>query len=557
MFRVCFSLSFCLFLLNSSFYAEEKAFHPFLSTSDFRPVWHPDGSWIYFYSYRDGVPQVWRIRPDGSAQEQVSQDEAFHAGVEVGPNGEVVTSVFEMPGWKARPYALDSAHGLRDLFADVAAQGQSFVGRWSPDGKWLSFSKKGKSGEIFAYHLKTNQRKQLLTSDIPAFFNAWRPDGGAILFSRDKALWILELDSQQERKLTEAVLEASNGDWSPDGKSVVFQGKVEGMLQLFLIRLADGSTEQLTNEMTNPMSPRFSPDGATVAFDSGAHGLQELFLLDMKTKKKKRLTFDSYMRTSPHFSTGKTVYVDRLMGNSDIWLREGQTKPIQITHSEHEDLQPVLNRQADKVAFVSLRMGSADLFATAVGGQAEQVTSLKGDEVSPSWSPSGDQLAFIYNVGDKTEIGILNLTTREIKFHNVPHPLRSLSWSPVGNKLLLEIVQNGGGDLATFDPVRNAFELVLESPEDEANPSWSSNGESIVFERVQRRNSDLWVMELASKTPRLILDSPWTESDPVWGQDDQVLLFHSNRGGNYQIWSYDLKKERLDALTTASKGGMP
>ena len=35
----------------------------------------PDGQWIYFNSTRTGRMQIWRMKPDGSEQEQITNDE--------------------------------------------------------------------------------------------------------------------------------------------------------------------------------------------------------------------------------------------------------------------------------------------------------------------------------------------------------------------------------------------------------------------------------------------------------------------------------------------------
>jgi Tol biopolymer transport system component len=41
------------------------------------PDYTPDGEWIYFNSERTGCMRIWRMRPDGSEQRQVTFDEAY------------------------------------------------------------------------------------------------------------------------------------------------------------------------------------------------------------------------------------------------------------------------------------------------------------------------------------------------------------------------------------------------------------------------------------------------------------------------------------------------
>ena len=39
------------------------------------PEFSPDGKYVYFNSVRTGKMQIWRMRPDGGNQEQITSDE--------------------------------------------------------------------------------------------------------------------------------------------------------------------------------------------------------------------------------------------------------------------------------------------------------------------------------------------------------------------------------------------------------------------------------------------------------------------------------------------------
>jgi len=52
------------------------------------PSWSHDGQWIYYGSSRSGRMQVWRMRPDGSAPEQITREGGFAA--EDSPDGETL-----------------------------------------------------------------------------------------------------------------------------------------------------------------------------------------------------------------------------------------------------------------------------------------------------------------------------------------------------------------------------------------------------------------------------------------------------------------------------------
>jgi Tol biopolymer transport system component len=52
------------------------------------PDYTPDGQWIWFNGQKDGRMQLWRMRPDGSALEQMTDDERVNWFPHPSPDGE-------------------------------------------------------------------------------------------------------------------------------------------------------------------------------------------------------------------------------------------------------------------------------------------------------------------------------------------------------------------------------------------------------------------------------------------------------------------------------------
>ena len=57
------------------------------------PEFTPDGQWIYFNSTRTGLMQIWRMRPDGSGQEQVTNDGFNNWFAHPSPDGKWITII--------------------------------------------------------------------------------------------------------------------------------------------------------------------------------------------------------------------------------------------------------------------------------------------------------------------------------------------------------------------------------------------------------------------------------------------------------------------------------
>lgn len=112
------------------------------------PDYTADGAWIYFNSERTGVMRLWRMRPDGSGQEQVTFDEAYadwfphpspdgrwlvwlsYAADVSGhpPYKDVVLRIMPLTGGRPRV--------LARLFG---GQGTINVPSWSPDSRSFAF----------------------------------------------------------------------------------------------------------------------------------------------------------------------------------------------------------------------------------------------------------------------------------------------------------------------------------------------------------------------------------------------------------------------------------
>jgi catechol 2,3-dioxygenase-like lactoylglutathione lyase family enzyme/WD40 repeat protein len=54
------------------------------------PDYSPDGKFIYFDSARSGTTQIWRMNPDGSAAEQVTDDANLNSSPHVSPDGKTI-----------------------------------------------------------------------------------------------------------------------------------------------------------------------------------------------------------------------------------------------------------------------------------------------------------------------------------------------------------------------------------------------------------------------------------------------------------------------------------
>src|ERR1700687_309770 len=66
-----------LFVSNADGSGEQKLTEGSL---DYNPVWSPDGQWIVFTSERNGSADLYRMHPDGSAVERLTDAPGYRVG---------------------------------------------------------------------------------------------------------------------------------------------------------------------------------------------------------------------------------------------------------------------------------------------------------------------------------------------------------------------------------------------------------------------------------------------------------------------------------------------
>ncbi len=186
---------------------------------NFMPVWSPDGKWIAYLSDAASGNEynIWKIPSDSGKAIQVTHD-------------------FNDP--EAQDLGIIDDRSPNDL-------------AWSPDGKYLAFDKKTKTGynyqnDIYAVPVNGGERISLVTSPWEDKCPAYSRDGSKIAFLSDRSgyfqIWTLNLKTGNLQQLTSNLdLDSYVGflrlEWDPTDSKILFTGYFNGGRCLYTIDL--------------------------------------------------------------------------------------------------------------------------------------------------------------------------------------------------------------------------------------------------------------------------------------------------------------------------------
>lgn len=108
------------------------------------PVYSPDNQYIYFDSSRSGTTQIWRMRPDGSDPEQITDDDSLNSSPHISPDGNTLAFLSQPLGAHGRlgPAAvrvMRLGDGLIQRVVELSGDRGSFAMQPWGNGKRFAF----------------------------------------------------------------------------------------------------------------------------------------------------------------------------------------------------------------------------------------------------------------------------------------------------------------------------------------------------------------------------------------------------------------------------------
>ncbi|MCA1639035.1 MAG: hypothetical protein LC768_12010 [Acidobacteria bacterium] len=358
------------------------------ATSNWNPVWSPDGKFLYFISDKGGNLKFWRVSINETTGEVLSAPEPIVTsskysrhlnfsrdgkrmiyvqtdnqsniqGVEFDPKAEKTVGE---PFWITR--------GDREIVrAELSSDGKQFVmrqirrtqddivvvnrdgsnwrdvtndvpfdryPRWSSDGKQIAFASDRNAGmEIWVCDADGSNLRQVsfqYAHKSGSSFPNWSPDGKSLIYTNNSQPFIIDLTkSWQEQQAPQKVLTAEPDrnfivwDWSPDGKKLVGTLPL-GERAIAVYSFETKRLERIIEDIdSGDTIPSWLSDSRRIVFKKES----KIYITDSETKQTKEILSRSPERIGSSFISrdGRLLYYTVHLSESNIWLLDVSQNP--------------------------------------------------------------------------------------------------------------------------------------------------------------------------------------------------------------------------------------
>jgi len=339
---------------------------------------------------------------------------------------------------------------------------------WSPDGKWIAFSRlQGRSGVYLIPALGGPER--LLAEGVGAAALAWSPDGrwlaaalrpDTIGREPEAGMRLISVDSGEvvdPAKQNPELAGARRPSFSPDGKRMAYlAGSGDWSGQIYVVNLGsgmriDGRPVQVTFERTGALYPTWTADGREIVFMAGSSqssGALSRVVPDGRGRARRIAGLGYTSGPIAIAPRGARMAFSRGGVDSDIWRFDlkNEDPAGRWASSTLFENSAAYSPDGRRIAISSARTGSREIWVMdSDGSNAQQYTHFGGPITgAPRWSPDGRWIAFDSRPGGDPEIFVIGSEGVGIRrLTNRPGEDARPCWSPDGKWIYYSSDQTG------------------------------------------------------------------------------------------------------------------
>ena len=470
---------------------EEREYSPSLSAS---------GEWVVYTAEHAGQADIFRVHPDGSGRERLTNDPAFDDQGTLSPDGKTLAFVSTRAAGTADIWLLDVARKkYTNLTHDKAG---NFRPRWSPDGKWIAF---------------TSDRE----SDAGIFPGQWE-------MLQSIGIYIVHPDGTGLRRLTKSGGVAGSPEWSADGKRLLY----------------------------------YETDETGAYLAKGARSRTEIVSIDVATGARHQYTASNETKISPQWlSNGRISYIVRSADDKEgLKIRNPDRTVVSVVKGAVR--HPSWSADGSRVVFERVIQPAVTEHLMPTASRDPEFELLLS-EPFPAFSPDGAKLLYSAYGGNgtntsNTRIQMMNAdgSAERTLFHREGFSAFDAVWSPAGGVIAFCVGKYfrapgaPASQIGLINEDGSGFRAVADDGVNNGFPSWSPDGKKIVY----RRGRDLVIQTIADGKLVHLTDGSHYDNFPQWSPKGDVIMFTSDREGErFKLFTIHPDGTGLRRLTDGSR----
>ena len=464
--------------------------------SEYSPTLTPDGKWIVFTSERSGQSDIYRMHPDGSGLEQLTDDPAFDDQGTLSPDGKSLAFISTRGEGFANLWLLDIAsHKYTNL---TKSRSGNFRPSWSPDGRWIAFS-----------------------SDRDAnpgrFPGQWE-------HLQSTGIYLIHPDGTGLRRLTKAGGVAGSPTWSSDAKRVLY----------------------------------YETDETGAYLAKSGNSRTEFVAVDIATGERTQYTASNEVKLSPQWLPGgKISYAVRGTNNAGlrIWYPDRRIVTIVPGAIRH----PSWSADGNQVVYERILQPAATEHLIPTVSRDPQFELLLS-EPFPAFSPDGKKLLYSQYGGNGTGVGDTTIemmnadgSEKHPLFHKDGISAFDAVWSPAGDMIAFCVGRYfraaglPSAQIALMKPDGSGYREIAEEGVNNGFPSWSPDGKRLVY----KRGKQLVILSVADGKVVPLTDGTHYDNFPKWSPKGDVIMFTTDRDDDWELYTIRPDGTGLRRLTNS------
>jgi Tol biopolymer transport system component len=169
--------------------------------------------------------------------------------------------------------------------------------------------------------------------------------------------------------------------------------------------------------------------------------------------------------------------------------------------------------------------------------------------------PTTGELLYATSEGGYSGYVLFDRRTNNVRQVPIEGWILVLSWSPLGDRLVVSIPTDRGQRMAIMRLDGTVEETICGSPLRCGVAVWAPSGDALVVSRgPEDGTADLWRVPLDGTSPTNLTQTPaWSETGPSWSPDGRLIAYQ--RSSDFQLMVVDSDGTGAQSLVTTIMPG--